>query len=85
MDKDLYGILTLDSRVRGNDKNDKSRDYDSHPRESQLLHQQSDPQQLFLGGALLVLSQQVFFVRFVLTYYSTSLLSIVIKNLGNIV
>jgi hypothetical protein len=34
MDKDLYGILTLDSRVRGNDKNDKSRGYDSHPRES---------------------------------------------------
>jgi hypothetical protein len=33
MDKDLYGILTLDSRVRGNDKNDKSRDYDSHPRD----------------------------------------------------
>jgi hypothetical protein len=34
MAKNLYGILTLDSRVRGNDKNDKSRDYDSHPRES---------------------------------------------------
>jgi hypothetical protein len=36
MDKDLYGILTLDSRVRGNDKNDKSRGYDSHPRESEV-------------------------------------------------
>jgi hypothetical protein len=30
MDKDLYGV----SRVRGNDKNDKSIGYDSHPRES---------------------------------------------------
>jgi hypothetical protein len=37
MDKDLYGILTLDSRVRGNDKNDKSRDYDSHPREGSRI------------------------------------------------
>jgi hypothetical protein len=28
MDKDLYGVLALDSRVRGNDKNDKSIGYD---------------------------------------------------------
>jgi hypothetical protein len=34
MDKDLYGILLLDSRLRGNDNNEKSISYGRHPRES---------------------------------------------------
>jgi hypothetical protein len=33
MDKDLYGILLLDSRLRGNDNNEKSISYGRHPSE----------------------------------------------------